>query len=175
MKKQYHQSLLQSAKEYCDYLEYITSNNVNQADFIDSIHTLLVNLYHQSISLIKLDIALTSKKHIDITIDESTINHLRMRLTGILGEFTDYSESFDPIIIEGDDNYSQGWLVDDLADIYIDLYRAVQKVDSSVDSSIQQAMWELRFGLGAHWGNHLINALRFVHYLQFSHYYKHIA
>ena len=94
--------------------------------------------------------------------------------TGLLGEYTDYSQSFDPTVLDDNENYSNGWLVDDVVDIYKDLKEVIENIEKDTDESVQQGLWDLKFGFGAHWGSHLINALRFLHYIKYEHLYKHL-
>lgn len=68
-----------------------------------------------------------------------------------------YWEVFDP--------YEQsepvcGSLSDDLLDVYYDVQRGLDLWDAS---HRQEAIWEWRFHLDCHWGDHAVDALRALH------------
>ena len=68
-----------------------------------------------------------------------------------------------------DKEASQGWLVDDFFDIYRDLKIELSKIDTiATDEAIEDALWELKWGFFHHWGNHCINAMRYLHYWHFE-------
>jgi hypothetical protein len=166
------QQTLKISEKYCDFMEYVRLNEISQEDFINKLHLLLSDLYQQSIRLPKIELIIEKEpKEIDLKKQEPILGN---RLTEILGKFANYSEAFDPMIIEDKENYLHGWLVDDLTDIYNDLYRIIEKIKINTDEYIQDGLWDLKFGLGTHWGHHLIDALRFIHYLQYSNFARHL-
>ena len=73
-----------------------------------------------------------------------------------------------------DDNYSQGRLADDLADIYKDLKKALELLAEQTDESIQEGLWNLRFSFGTHWGIHAVSAIRFLHFVRYEKWYRHL-
>ncbi len=166
------QATLKAAQDYCNFMEYVRLNKIIQVEFIDKLHSLLVALYQKAIQLPNIEIIIEADPE-EIQLENQN-PMLGDRLSEILKEFTDYSQSFDPLILFDKENFSQGWLVDDLSDIYKDLYRVLKKLEIKTDEYVQDALWSLKFGLGTHWGHHLIDALRFLHYIKYSHFAKHM-
>jgi hypothetical protein len=93
-----------------------------------------------------------------------------------LGEEGWYWEVFDPTYMErdgrprlgwktDDKEPSQGWLVEDFSDMYRDLKIELNKIDTiATDEAVEDALWELKWVFFHHWGNHCINAIRYLHY-----------
>lgn len=167
------QSVLESARQFCDLVDAALTDKYGQEDFIDLLHIRLVDLYNYSLHIPKIEIFVKYKSEEGKEIKDSD-RALYEKLTQILGIYTDYSESFDPTIIESDDNYLQGWLVDDLADIYKDLKQVLEMLDKDTDEHVQEGLWNLRFVFGAHWGTHTINAIRFLHFVRYDKWYRHL-
>ena len=166
------QATLNSARLLCDLLDSVLTKDYEQENFIDLLHTRLADLYSNSIELPKIEL-IVDKGEQDLERSKPK-PELYSKLSEILGEYTDYSTSFDPTILGDNDNYLQGWLTDDLADIHMDLKEVLANIDKDTDESVQEALWDLKWGLGAHWGHHLIDALRFLHYVRYGHFARHL-
>lgn len=166
------QATLISARRFYEFIDGLSVQNYSQENFIDLLHVRLSDLYSKSVFMPKIELVITDtkvekeKKETDTT--------LYKKLSEILGEYTDYTQSFDPTVLDDKENYSNGWLVDDLADIYKDLKEVIKNIERNTDDSVQQGLWDLKFGFGSHWGSHLIDALRFVHYIKYGQLYKHM-
>ena len=52
----------------------------------------------------------------------------------------------------------------ELSEIRHDLQKGLIALERG--APLEAVLWEWRFGLDAHWGNHLVNALRAVHWQQ---------
>ena len=77
-------------------------------------------------------------------------------------------EIFDPTD-EKENEPTQGWLVDDVADIYADLKEELYKIEQiGTDEAIEDGLWQLKFGFTTHWGNHCVNAIRVLHYIYYD-------
>jgi hypothetical protein len=72
-------------------------------------------------------------------------------------EFESYWEVFDPYKL---DQPVAGSLSDDLLDVYRDVRRGLALWESPHDAA---AIWEWRFSLESHWGDHAVDALRALH------------
>ena len=68
-----------------------------------------------------------------------------------------YWEVFDPFAQE---DAVCGDLVEDLSEIAADLQRGMREFEAGRTGN---AVWEWRFGLNSHWGNHAVDALRALH------------
>ena len=73
---------------------------------------------------------------------------------------TTYWEVFDPFHQEEPVCCS---LLDDLSDIYADLQRGMIEYR---EGRTQNAVWEWKFGLSNHWGNHVVDVLRALNRLK---------
>ena len=80
-----------------------------------------------------------------------------------VGSFDLYMEVFDPVY---DKEATPASLSGDLAEIYLDLAKSIRLYD---EGYINEAVWEWRFGLSNHWGNHLVDAMRTIHRLVHDH------
>ena len=168
------QATLISALQFCKFIDSLHFQNYSQDNFIDLLHLRLSDLYGKTILLPKIELIVTDSKEEKQKEEREKDTTLYNKLSDLLGEYTDYSQSFDPTILDNKENYSNGWLVDDLADIHKDLKEVIKNIEKNTDDSVQQGLWDLKFGFGAHWGSHLINALRFVHYIKYGQLYKHL-
>lgn len=115
----------------------------------------------------------------DVTLDSVTDSEYRLsdqdyrkitsnlsKKVGSKNQF--YFETFDPIY-PTDNEPTQGWLVDDLADIYRDVKSELIEIDKGTDVVIANALFILKLGFQTHWGGHAIDALRALHYLVLDH------
>lgn len=60
---------------------------------------------------------------------------------------------------------TQGWLIEDFSDIYRDLKIELNKIDTiATNEAVEDALWQLKWSFFNHWGNHCINAIRYLHY-----------
>ncbi len=82
------------------------------------------------------------------------------------GPYAHYRLVYDPIF---DEEIVIGHIADDLADIYHDLKRPLNLYDRGEDNAQQLALWEWRFTLRGHSGNHIVNVLRPIHFLINTH------
>ncbi len=67
-----------------------------------------------------------------------------------------YYEVFDPFTRDG---LVVGSLTDDLSDTYADLQKGLALLDRGEPEG---AVWSWRFSFDAHWGDHLVDALRML-------------
>lgn len=72
-------------------------------------------------------------------------------------KFTYYWTALSPTDLE-DDSLGCGDLADDLADIWRDLKEGLLILENNPTAS-RDAIWQWRFGLSAHWGDHAAQAL----------------
>lgn len=84
----------------------------------------------------------------------------------LLGKYDQYAEVFDPVV---DREFLLTHLSDDLADIYSDLSVPLRWWDRGDDAARTQALWQWKFNITGHCGDHLVDALRPIHRLVFDH------
>lgn len=84
----------------------------------------------------------------------------------LLGKYDEYAEVFDPVI---DREFLLTHLSDDLADIYSDLLVPLRWWDRGGGAARTQAVWQWKFNITGHCGDHLVDALRPIHRLVYDH------
>ena len=80
-----------------------------------------------------------------------------------IGKYDNYSEIFDPIF---ENEMVVGSLSDDLADIYADLKGPMISFESGREND---AIWQWKFNVKTHCGDHLVDSLRVIHRLVNDH------
>ncbi len=169
------QTFFFAALQFADLLE---SENIDKEIFYSKAHTALLDLYSAGHKLEQIELKYSSA---DSDFDRNTIfENKNIGLISELGEEAFYWEIFDPTYSEKDGKpnagwtitdreATQGWLVDDFADIYRDLKIELMKIDNiGTDESIEDALWQLKWSFANHWGQHCINALRYFHHLYYD-------
>jgi hypothetical protein len=162
---------LVAAKKFVEILE---DRGMTKEAFLKSSHSALVHLYSAGHKLQEIELKYSGADS-DFNRDEIFDNQ-NAGLISELGEEAFYWEVFDPTYSEQDGkpnsgwaitdkDASQGWLVDDYGDIYRDLKIELEKIDKiGTDQAVEDALWQLNFGFRNHWGRHVINAMRYLHY-----------
>jgi hypothetical protein len=153
---------LRAARQLIDLLERedIDKDDLGRQALISLAHLYTTGLKLQEIP-IKYSIVAPIFNHDDLFQDKNK------RRIAELGEKAFYHEIFDPTYNK-EKEATQGWLVDDFGDIYHDLKIELYKIDTiDTEDAVEDALWQLKWGFSHHWGNHCINALRYLHYLNF--------
>ena len=168
---------LVAARQFVALLE---KDDLNEKTFYKDSHKALSELYLTALELETVELIHSGADSDFDEIDKDELRKMNKNLISNLGKDCFYWEVFDPIFAEEngkqgqgweitDREPSQGWLVDDFADIYADLKEELTKIDQiGTDESIEDALWQLKFGFNHHWGNHCINAMRALHYLWYD-------
>ena len=170
LQKESTKEFLKAAEKFIDIVE---ADNIQQEQFPLQAHRALVQLYSSGHNLEHIDLIYSSAdSDFGKTDDEFFINKNRALISN-LGKDCFYWEVFDPAysaengeIMDNEPN--QGWLVDDFADIYRDLKIELEKMKIGTDEAIEDALWQMKFSFIHHWGNHCINAMRYLHYLWYD-------
>ena len=168
---------LNAARHFVKLLE---NGGLNQETFYKESHKALSELYRTALELETVDLIHSGPESEFDEIDKDELRKMNKNLISNLGKDSFYWEVFDPTYTEEngkpgqgwkitDKEPTQGWLVDDFADIYADLKEELTKIDRiGTDESIEDALWQLKFGFNHHWGNHCIDAMRALHYLWYD-------
>ena len=155
---------LNSAKQFVELVEI---ENIANEEFYIKAHTALINLYLAGHNLEQIDLKYSNTESYFGDVDNELFKTQNTRLSS-LGQDSIYWEVFDPIY-EKENELTQGWLVDDFADIYRDLKIELDKIYKiGTDEAIEDALWQLKWSFIHHWGNHCIDALRALHYLNYD-------
>ncbi|WP_018626062.1 DUF5063 domain-containing protein [Niabella aurantiaca] len=165
LEKETTQTFLKSVRQFIELLE---NGSIDKGKFYSLAHTALIDLYAAGNKLERIGLKYSSAES---NFDRDTIFENRnIGLISELGVEAFYWEIFDPVYSEKDGREAtQGWLVDDFADIYHDLKVELLKIDTiGTDEAVEDALWQLKWGFTHHWGQHCINALRYFHYLHYG-------
>lgn len=137
-----------AATKFCSFVNNITS--YSEQEKLDTTSRLLANLYVHAMCLPDVE---PTTREAEKTIDEVP----SISLEGV----DTYWEIFDPYIL---DEPVCGWLVDDISDIYRDVKEGLLILEGGSDEDKIDALWHWRFSFQAHWGYHLVDALRAIHW-----------
>ena len=155
-------NFLVAAHQFVDIVEL---KNINKESFVRQSHLALVDLYAAGQKLTEIELIYSNS---DSNFDrDKFFDNNNQNLISELGGQAFYFESFDPTY-EKDESPSQGWLVDDFADIYRDLKIELEKLKVGSNEATEDALWQLKFSFRNHWGGHCINALRYLHYFWYD-------
>jgi hypothetical protein len=156
------------------FVRVLEDSTFPKDEFLRHCHTALIELYSTGHKLHEIELKYSSSES-DFDRDE-LFDNKNAGIVSELGEEAFYWEVFDPTYSEQEGNpkqgwtitdreASQGWLVDDFADIYRDLKIELQKItEIGTDEAVEDALWQLKFSFRNHWGGHCINAIRYLHY-----------
>ena len=135
------------ARSYCAFIEHAVELDVGRRLAMARMH--LLRLYQAALALPEVE------PPDDVDAGPSPE---RPRGWAGFGDLDGYWEVFDPY--EQDEPVG-GSLSDDLLDVYADVRRGLDLWDRDVPK--EAAIWEWRFHLEAHWGDHAVDALRALH------------
>ncbi len=153
-----------SAENYCNYLENLGLEE--NRFFSIRVQTLLADLYSRALKLDEVEL-IKDSDYEDQQQRYKIINRAKEfggMVSKILGAAQFYRTAFNPSDIDAEE-LGHGFLTDDLQDIYIDIKEALEFININNDSSVQQALWDIKFSLRSHWGEHCISALHYLQYL----------
>lgn len=159
------QVFLKAARNFTQLVE---NKEIDLQIFYVEIHKSLSELYYAGLSLKTVQLV-HSNEEIELDVNlKQRLREQNVNLIASLGKECFYWEVFDPAY-EKENEPTQAWLVDDVADIYADLKEELYKIDEiGTNRAIEDALWQLKFGFTAHWGNHCINAIRALHYIYYE-------
>ena len=134
----------EQADEYCRFI----SENVITADTVPYVMELLMQLYISAMNLPETEPETTAPLS---DISEAVAIRFSDQIP------TTYWEIFDP---HADKDTVCGDLIDDLSDIAADLKVGMKEYEAG---RFGNAVFEWKFGLNNHWGQHIVDALRALH------------
>ncbi len=107
---------------------------------------------------------------VPVAVHEDERSKLFRDLHAHFGPHAFYSEVYDPIERSADDVLDVG-IADDLVDIYRDLSGGLEAWDPTDPARTADVVWDWRYAFESHWGQHLVDALRAIHWLRHVHYH----
>jgi uncharacterized protein DUF5063 len=140
------------AREFCTLLE--TAIQLEPVELRTRLLRVLPALYVAGSELALPD---TDAEYEDVTLQLD----LLVALSQHLGERDRFWQVFDPTHKA---KPLESSLALELSEIRHDLQKGLIALERG--APLEAVLWEWRFGLDAHWGNHLVNALRAVHWQQ---------
>lgn len=162
------------------FIELIEAGNIPTEQFYRQAHGILIDLYSSGHKLEQIDLKYSSVDSDFGVTDDEFFKNKNQALVSTLGKDCFYWEVFDPTYTEKENGQpeqgwkitdkepSKGWLVDNFADIYRDLKIEIEKMKIETDEAVEDALWQMKWSFINHWGNHCINALRYLHYLWYD-------
>ncbi|ESA36370.1 hypothetical protein N836_00420 [Leptolyngbya sp. Heron Island J] len=153
---------IQLIHQYLYLLDGLPQANLTGREFLIECAILLPKIYSLSHKLPEVELPEDeSIQEITVSIQAPTI-----AINRLLGEYDLYSEVFDPVV---DTEAITTTISDDLSDIYLDLKRPLIKYKTGIAANQCIAIWEWRFNLQGHCGDHLVDVLRPIHRLVYNH------
>ena len=150
------------------FIELIENKEIKEKEFYPEIHKKLTELYNAGLSLKSIELIHSSENSEFENFTREQLKEQNVNLISSLGKDCFYWKVFDPTY-EKENELAQGWLVDDVADIYADLKEELYKIDQiGTDEAIEDGLWQLKFGFTSHWGNHCVSAIRALHYIYYD-------
>ena len=137
----------EQADEYCRFI----TDNVITTDKVPNLMKLLMALYVSAMNLPDTEPETTDSSS---DIAETVSFRIGDQIS------TTYWEVFDPYVYE---DPVCGDLTEDLSDIAKDLKKGMNEYKAG---RIGNAIFEWRFGLNNHWGLHIVDALRALHFIR---------
>lgn len=153
-----------AAEIYCSYLENLSYKEKEK--FPVQLKMLLADLYATALKLPEVDLVIDGDYE-----DKTLRDALKNSISGfgsiaadILGKDQFYRTAYLPGDMETEE-LSHGFLIDDIQDIYLDIKEPLEFLKTNDNAAIQQALWDIKFSLRSHWGEHCVSALHFLQYL----------
>lgn len=134
------------AEAYCAFVE--EANGLPMDERLRKAAVMLAELYAHGLRLPDLEIQDDSEE----TPALASTSAMTFADHDIYWEVFDPYEETDPVA---------GSLSDDVLDVYLDVRRGLAIYgDGTNNEAVASAVWEWRFHLGVHWGDHAVDALR---------------
>ncbi len=130
-----------------EYVRFISKNEIS-GDSVPSLMELLMKLYSSAMFL-------TDGEPETIDSCSGTSKSIIVRFSEQISPT--YWKIFDPFV---DEDSVCGNLIDDLSDIAKELIDGMKEYEAG---KIGNAIFEWKFGLNTHWGQHIVDALRALH------------
>ncbi len=148
------------ANEFCLLLE--TSAKISKIEFIETAQKILPLLYLKACLLPKNETDL--EEEIEKFVSESDWAFIHSSVQAKMAAHDEYLEVF-----EEDMEYSETPVVtsvsENFADIYQDLKDFLTSYRIGTMDVMNEALWDLNNSFYQHWGQNLVNSLRFIHSL----------
>ncbi|ANU10905.1 hypothetical protein BBH88_11580 [Planococcus antarcticus DSM 14505] len=136
------------ATVYCDFID--SCRIFENEESFRKLLRIISQLYTNALDLPEVELEEEYLTDVDFPLPEVDVKHHNV-----------YTEIFDPY---HDETPVNGCLDDDIIDIYSDIKKGHILYEQGQDV---KAVWEWRFGLEVHWGEHATSAIRALHSIKF--------
>lgn len=136
------------ATAYCDFID--SSRSFDEAESFSKLLRIISQLYTNVLDLPEVEVEEAHLPDVDFALPEVDVKHHNV-----------YTEIFDPYHAE---TPVTGCLDDDILGIYSDLKKGLLLYEQGHGI---EAVWEWKFGLEVHWGEHATSAIRALHSIKF--------
>jgi hypothetical protein len=155
---------VESARSFCHLIE--SHHAFGASPFAEKMLGILPRLYLAALQLSDLEIAtedplVSARQHLEI-------RHVHVDLAHKLEPYNFYWDTLNLFAYLDEAAYAAGDLADDLIDIYGDLKVGLNSFDKGTETNVRGAPWHWQFSFSTHWGKHLVDAVRVLHYLVFA-------
>lgn len=140
---------LDAAKAYCELID--SSDSFHETKSLSKMLKITSQIYTKALSLPDVDLEEKQSIEVDFPMPEVDFK-----------EYNAYLEMFNPY---QDKNPVYGSLNDDIKDIYGDIKRGLILYEKGQKT---EAIWEWKFGLEMHWGEHAISVMRALHSINYQ-------
>lgn len=151
------------ALEYCTFIE--NTKDITFLDFVDKATKLLPLLYLKGTLL--PDVEQDDDVDLEPTVTEGMYESVREMISGLLGKYDTYLETFHP-----DMKYSDApiaaFISENLADVYQETGDFVALFRLGNEEIMQEAIAVCRINFIEFWGQSLLNALKALHTVRFE-------
>ena len=142
------QNYYEIVKHFCAFVEESVISESN----LEELMSMLLQLYDQALYL-----PVTEPSEIDYTLMKMSVLPLKIEVRDV------YWEVYNPFDDTEEDKLVCGSIFDDINDIYWDLQEGVRAFEAS---DINTAVWIWKFGINNHWGMHLVDLIKALHWLR---------
>lgn len=161
-----------SATELTKFLESDNSE-IELYEYLLKLENLLSKLYTAWLELEKVEVQFSSD--LPIVGRDDIKNSINFNILNKLWKNAFYCDVYDPVCyneyVDNDNldkiwkEVTQGWLIDDIWDIYHDIKPDLITLEFSNDNrQVEDALFQLQFWFHNHWGKHCIDAMRFLYH-----------
>ncbi|WP_199621367.1 DUF5063 domain-containing protein [Paenibacillus alkalitolerans] len=150
-------NFLKVADDYCRYVEDL--ENITEYSFVVDLLSILSSLYNEALLLPEV---MPSDKEGVVVMDSEIKTRVYLDIAKKLEGYRFYFTVLDMFESE-EAGYAD--LADDLTDIYKDIKEAMIIYEMGNDEDRLHAIWTLKFTFKAHWGYHLLDALKALHHI----------
>jgi hypothetical protein len=153
---------VKNCEEYCKIIESI--DEMSSIEVLQDIKLALLPIYVKTHRIVRPK---TKYEHdAEKFVSERQYNKIRKILITVIGTRDNYNEIFNPEKPNSKKSI-QASLSEDLTDIYQDLKDFVQWYTQSTFEAMNDALIELVDTFGKFWGMKLLNAVRYIHAIQY--------